>query len=705
MKRVTTRSFVVSSLALLLIVQSASSEPAGPYTAEIETFERFVESQMEIDRIPGLSVGFMKDDFLWAKGFGFADLENRTPATERSSYRLASNSKSMTAVAILQLVEQGKIDLDAEIQEYVPYFPRKRLPITVRQLLGHLGGISHYKDYELEGHIKEHKYPRDSLAIFADFDLVAEPGTEFEYSSYGYNLLGAVVEGAAKQPFGQYLREHLWGPLEMDDTYMDDPDRVIPNRVQGYRIVDGELKNSEFVDISSRFAAGGTRSTVVDLLKYAKGLGSERVLSPKSVNLMHTSLTTADGHFTDYGLGWKVSPVDGRFCVYHTGGQPETRTLLVRFPREDFAIAVAYNLEGGNLHAYARRLVQLILHEAWNVPAYTGDRVDEALFKALQDAFNYGFTHFDRYCEPRSTDQGELAEAFAYLNACLSRSALESDYDVALKKITDGRHPTAKEAFVKVGSYVALKLQEEVGSDQLDMYHKMGAIPFFHDYIASYRRDPNYPDAFRFSGKLEELLTAWNRDWQKTWNEYTRYMVIAPFADIRVIGGRLKKLFAGAKVYPDFRESFVQLVRHHYVKGNEREALAAARLYLDLYPGSPAAHVMMANTHTCFGNRNEALTSLRRAFELNPEDPAVTTKALARYAAELIDNGRLNEAMTLLETTVEFVSEKATLYDHMAAIHIKKARALYMKALDADPVSEHAWKMLKRLPSEVIPTP
>ena len=108
---------------------------------------------------------------------------------------------------------------------------------------------------------------------------VAEPGTRFNYSSYGYNLLGAVIEGASGKPYGEYLREVLWGPLGMDATRMDDPDALIPNRVRGYRRgPDGDVINSEFVDISSRFAAGGTRSTVLDLLKFARGVIEGRVL-------------------------------------------------------------------------------------------------------------------------------------------------------------------------------------------------------------------------------------------------------------------------------------------------------------------------------------------------------------------------------------------------------------------------------------------
>lgn len=213
--------------------RAAAAANANQYKAELKEFDDFVARQMKFDKTPDLTIGFIKDGFVWVKGYGFADLENKVPANPDSAYRLASVSKSMTAVAIMQLVETKKIDLDAEVQTYVSYFPKKPWPVTVRQVLGHIGGISHYKNAEKELHIKEHKSTREAIAIFQDFDLVAEPGTRYSYSSYGYNLLGAIVEAASGMSFGDYMKQNVWGPAGMNDTRMDNPEEVIPNRVRG----------------------------------------------------------------------------------------------------------------------------------------------------------------------------------------------------------------------------------------------------------------------------------------------------------------------------------------------------------------------------------------------------------------------------------------------------------------------------------------
>ena len=198
---------------ILLFLQTIPPQAAAQtqqYQAQLAAFEEFVKTQMAADNVPGLSIAFQKDGYVWAKGFGYADIENKTPAKAESMYRLASVTKPMTATAILQLVEKGKIDLDAEVQTYVPYFPKKKLPVTVRQLLGHLGRISHYKDYDKEGHFKDNKNTREAIAVFENFDLIADPARG-QLQQLRYNLW-AGVEWASGKSYATICRERL-GPL------------------------------------------------------------------------------------------------------------------------------------------------------------------------------------------------------------------------------------------------------------------------------------------------------------------------------------------------------------------------------------------------------------------------------------------------------------------------------------------------------------
>ena len=424
----TTTLSVCLFVLLLTPVLRADEKVLSPYSDAILQFEIFVKDQMARDRIPGLSIGFKKDDFIWASGYGYSDLENGVPAKAESAYRLASITKTFTAIAVLQLVEEGKIDLDVEVQRYVPTFPRKKWPVTIRPLLGHLGGISHYKDYTAEGRIREPKNTQEALAIFQDWELVAEPGTRYNYSSYGYNLLGAVIEGASGEPYGKYIQNNIFRPLGMTSSRMDDPTELIANRVRGYRLVDGAIKNSEYVNVSSRFAGGGTRSTIIDLLKYAKGIMAGNLLKMETWAQMFIPMTTTKGRSTGYGMGWNVRPWNGHFQVSHGGSQPETRTHLLIFPLDGFAVAAGCNLEGTNLMPYVTRLAELILDEDLDSRAYIPDEAGQTIYRACSQIFSRGLSQFLWKEGQLSPDQDDIEKAFAYLNRHLSIENLNKDF-------------------------------------------------------------------------------------------------------------------------------------------------------------------------------------------------------------------------------------------------------------------------------------
>ena len=343
--RIRSSAIVVAAFVAFMAAPARSVEPprARPTLADVEDTIRRV---MEHERIPGMVVGFANDSCTWVRAYGYSDLENHVDMRPDASFRLASVQKTMTAVAVLQLVEQGRLDLDAPIQTYVPYYPRKRWDVTARQLLSHLGGIPHYVDREREQHFKTHFTTRQAIAVFENFPLESEPGTTYHYSSYGYDLLGAAIEGASGTSYADYMREHVWHPARMEDTRMDDPLAIIPRRVCGYQIVDSAVVNSEFVDVSSRFAAGGTRGTVADLLKFMKALGNGTLLQPRGEALMRAPAHDRANRPVPYAMGWQIPPFRDRGeIVTNDGGQQETRTFILWSPRERFCMALAMNLE------------------------------------------------------------------------------------------------------------------------------------------------------------------------------------------------------------------------------------------------------------------------------------------------------------------------------------------------------------------------
>jgi CubicO group peptidase (beta-lactamase class C family) len=528
--------------------------------ARIREFAAYAEQMMKLQQMPGLSMAVVSGDFRWAGGFGLADLENGVPATAESSYRMASVTKPMTAIAILRLADEGKLDLDAEVQTYVPYFPRKAYPITIRQLLAHQGGISHYKDYMKEGRLKEPKTTREAIALFADFDLVAEPGTKYSYTSYGFNLLGAVVEEVSRQPYGVYLTDNVWKPLGMTSTRMDDPRDLIPHRVDGYTLgEDGRLRRSEYVDISSRFGGGGSRSTVGDMIRLFEGLGEGKVLKAGTREQAWSMQPTRDQRYTRYGLGFGLYSRNGRAVVAHGGSQQETRTSLMYIPAAHFAVALASNFEDADLDPFEEKLVELFLGDPHPVNVRAARGEDQKVFDALQSVYTGGLAYYDRHGRPMTTDSRELSKAFRYL-----LDALAPDE----KRIADGAHPVSGEPFVKVGSYMASVLAANGG---LDPYHD-GPLHFFADYARVATR-------YKLDKALVRRVDRWQEAWTRVWTPELRALTFYE-PDALDIVERNRAALVDAPLRPDFSRALKYLA-----EGKDAAVAARAKeLGAALYP-------------------------------------------------------------------------------------------------------------------------
>src|SRR6266704_4443336 len=208
---------------------------AGPAAyRETVTRMRTLVCERLSSHIPGVQVAVAIDGTLvWSEGFGYADAARKRPVTRATQFRIGSVSKPLTAAAVALLYEQGKLDLDAPVQRYVPTFPDKGYPITTRQLAGHLAGIRHYKDREFFSN-RHYATVLDGLKIFQDDSLLFPPGTRFSYSSYAWNLVSAVVEGASGEDFLRYMAVHVFRPLGLTRTTPDRVDSLVPGRTQFY---------------------------------------------------------------------------------------------------------------------------------------------------------------------------------------------------------------------------------------------------------------------------------------------------------------------------------------------------------------------------------------------------------------------------------------------------------------------------------------
>ena len=338
------QKLLLTTLCALFLLTAQAQLPR--YAPAIDSARTLMHAFMELTDVPGASVTVMVDGrIVWSEGFGYADLEQGTPVRAGlTKFRIGSVSKPLTAAALGVLVDQGKINLDAPIQTYVPDFPEKRGPITLRLLAGHLAGIRHYRGTEFWS--TQH-YPTvaEGLAIFAADTLLSLPGTAYSYSSYGWNLISAAIENAAGTDFLSYMEQAVFSPLSMTHTAADYNDRIIPYRSRFYSVTpSGEIVHAPYVDNSYKWAGGGFIATTDDLARFAHAHLEPGYLSASTLETWLTPQRTSDGESTGYGIGWRRQDDDhDHTWVGHSGGSVGGITQLIAYPEQRVIVAILTN--------------------------------------------------------------------------------------------------------------------------------------------------------------------------------------------------------------------------------------------------------------------------------------------------------------------------------------------------------------------------
>jgi CubicO group peptidase (beta-lactamase class C family) len=348
-----------------------SAWAAGPDPAEEAT--DYLEALRRSNDVPALSAAVaVRGRVVLSRGLGIADLENAVPAGPDTVYNIGSISKANTAVAVLQLVEQGKVALDDPIQKFVPAFPDKGYAITVRHLLTHRSGIRHYRAVEFPGtpgdeNMRPYRSLEEAITLFKDDPLLYKPGDRSSYSSFAVNLLQGVIERASGLPFEEYMKTHVWGPAGMASTAFDVPERVVPHRARSYRRVDGRVVNAPYGDLTYKFASGGMISTAEDLVRLGLHLNQGTLLRPETVGLMYDAHMEPVKGYSErppragavQALLWDVVvDEEGRRVVSRDGSVKSFSGCLVSYPAQDVVAAILYNSVGRSTCTAARNLAR-----------------------------------------------------------------------------------------------------------------------------------------------------------------------------------------------------------------------------------------------------------------------------------------------------------------------------------------------------------
>jgi CubicO group peptidase (beta-lactamase class C family) len=362
---------VILLIAYLLLPATTAAQAGQIAPGKRAQLQNAISRFMVANSIPGVSVAVVENGAEeWSAGFGTADLENSVPATPHTLYRLASISKSITATAALLLWQQGKLDLDAPIQKYCPSFPQKDAPITTRELLGHLGGIRHYKSASQDdpeyGNTKH--FPNSiqgGIDFFKNDPLLAKPGTEFHYSTQGFALVGCAIEGASGENYVDYVRKNVLTPAGMTHTVVDDRFAIIPFRTRFYsKDKAGSITNADFLDSSYKIPGGGWLSSADDMAQFEVAMLNDRLVARSTRDLMWTPLKPTDGKEDNYALGWSTGKDFGILDVGHDGSQQGTSTSLKIVPERRAGVVVLINLDSGNASDLATELMKIVLASA-----------------------------------------------------------------------------------------------------------------------------------------------------------------------------------------------------------------------------------------------------------------------------------------------------------------------------------------------------
>lgn len=322
-------------------------------------------SYISSHKLIGVTAGVLKDDkIIWQNGFGYLDVEKKIKADSNMVHRLASITKPMTATSILQLVEKGILDLDVPIQKYLPDYPvKKEGDITIRMLLNHTSGTPAYRYFSGENRpTKNYSTLVEATNKFKNRRLKHKPGTKYFYTSYGYTILGAIIEEVTGMSYQAYMQENIWTPCGMTNTSTEEFAKTYKNKSRLYKKTKRGFKYDKVTDLSIKYPAGGVQSTAGDMLRFAKAMLNNKLIKKETKKSAFQIPAFEKGTEMEYGLGWITYTFEEKdglgFMFYHDGHQSGTSTVLYILPEKRLAVVALANSSKSNseVQSLAREL-------------------------------------------------------------------------------------------------------------------------------------------------------------------------------------------------------------------------------------------------------------------------------------------------------------------------------------------------------------
>ena len=332
-----------------LNVSPRPADLALPHLSEselISALRKKLDEDVAVGRFSGAALVAKNGKTVFAQAYGMADREKKIPNTLKTRFRIGSMNKMFTAVATLQLAQSGKLDLKAPFGNYLTDYPNKDVAskVTIEQLLSHTGGTGDIFGPEFEKHRLELKTLRDYVNLYGQRALEFEPGSRWQYSNYGFLLLGVMIEKVSAQSYYDYVRDHIYKPAGMTGTASEPEEQTVSERSVGY-MKDGPSDWRPNIDTLPYrgTSAGGGYSTVEDLLRFATALQTHKLLNAQYTEMLTTG--KVDAGRGKYAYGFQDAVINETRCFGHGGGAPGMNGILQICPVPGYVIAVLSNLD------------------------------------------------------------------------------------------------------------------------------------------------------------------------------------------------------------------------------------------------------------------------------------------------------------------------------------------------------------------------
>jgi CubicO group peptidase (beta-lactamase class C family) len=452
--------------------------------------DHLMKAYQELEQFNGTVLVAEKGEVIFKKGYGLANMEWDIPNAPDTKMRLGSITKQFTSMLIMQLVEDGKIDLQAKMTKYLPdYRSETGKKVTIHHLLTHTSGIPSYT--ELTGFFSE--ISRDPYAVdvfigkFCSGDLEFEPGTQFRYNNSGYYLLGAIIEKVSGLSYEDALHKHILEPLGMESTGYDHHGAILKNRATGYSKTPGGYINSPYLDMGLPYAAGSLYSTVEDLYLWDRALYTKQLLSEKYKQIMYTP-------FLDrYAYGWAVGKVvagaskDSLNFVAHGGGINGFNTLISRLVDDQHLVVLLNNTGGANLNSMDRNIRNILYGFPYELPKKS---IASELYEKLKEV--------------------DLTSAIAYYHNLKENNPTDYDFNESELNVLGYRLMSENRLDEAIGLF---QLNVEMFTQSSNVYDSLGEAYMKNgqnEYaIKNYQRsldlDPNNTNAKEMLNKLKKL--------------------------------------------------------------------------------------------------------------------------------------------------------------------------------------------------------